>query len=131
MMEFRDRSSSEEGEAEDLDSVKALTAKLNLETRRPSYVEWRERLRSRAEGGGSGSGSVEASGETSTICGFSTMDQALEWLRSELVREALLLERKTRAHLHYLLQTLLHGSDSLCDLLPESRAMFNVKLLIL
>ncbi|XDV43232.1 hypothetical protein PO909_011748 [Leuciscus waleckii] len=28
----------------DLDSVKALTEKLKLQTRRPSYLEWKERL---------------------------------------------------------------------------------------
>uniref|UniRef100_A0AAR2KGJ2 Family with sequence similarity 167 member B n=2 Tax=Pygocentrus nattereri TaxID=42514 RepID=A0AAR2KGJ2_PYGNA len=78
-MEFKEFL-SDEGEPEDLDSVKALTAKLNLETRRPSYVEWRERLRSRAEGGGG----VEAADGASNVCGFDTIDEALEWLRSEL-----------------------------------------------
>ncbi|XP_022528380.2 protein FAM167A [Astyanax mexicanus] len=78
-MEFREHS-SDEGEPEDLDSVKALTAKLKLETRRPSYVEWRERLRSRA----AGEGREEPADGASTVCGFDTIDEALEWLRREL-----------------------------------------------
>ncbi|XP_072546659.1 LOW QUALITY PROTEIN: protein FAM167A [Salminus brasiliensis] len=78
-MEFKEHS-SDEGEPEDLDSVKALTAKLNLETRRPSYVEWRERPAQRA----AGEGRVEAADGASTVCGFDTIDEALEWLRREL-----------------------------------------------
>ncbi|XP_066538175.1 protein FAM167B [Hoplias malabaricus] len=81
-MEFR-TPISEEGEADDLDNVKALTAKLKLQTRRPSCVEWRERLESRAVG----QNRVDpepASGTRSDVCGFSTVDEALQWLRSEL-----------------------------------------------
>ncbi|KAI3367885.1 hypothetical protein L3Q82_026717, partial [Scortum barcoo] len=91
---------SSEGDAEDLDSVKALTEKLKLQTRRPSYLEWQERVQSRpwTEGGSAdGPGSV---GETLSvpatvrsesselvvrnICGFDTIDDALEFLRKEL-----------------------------------------------
>lgn len=65
-----------------MDSVKALTAKLQLQTRRPSYLEWTARVQSQAwrraqarpEPGGPGA-----------ICGFDSMDSALEWLRRELV----------------------------------------------
>ena len=72
----------EDEEEESLDSVKALTAKLQLQTRRPSYVEWTAQVQSQAwrraqarpEPGGPG-----------TICGFDSMDSALEWLRRELV----------------------------------------------
>lgn len=72
----------EEDEEESLDSVKALTAKLQLQTRRPSYLEWTARVQSRAwcraqarpKAGGPGS-----------ICGFDSVDSALEWLRQELV----------------------------------------------
>lgn len=72
----------EDEEAESLDSVKALTAKLQLQTRRPSYLEWTARVQSQAwrraqarpEPGGPGA-----------ICGFDSMDSALEWLRQELV----------------------------------------------
>ncbi|XP_055979447.1 protein FAM167B [Sorex fumeus] len=73
----------EEGkEAESLDSVKALTAKLQLQTRRPSYLEWTARVQSQAwrqpplQPGLGGPG---------TICGFASMDSALEWLRQELL----------------------------------------------
>ncbi|KAG8013564.1 hypothetical protein GBF38_022004 [Nibea albiflora] len=41
LKEFGDESS--EGDTEDLDNVKALTEKLKLQTRRPSYLEWQER----------------------------------------------------------------------------------------
>lgn len=72
----------ENKEAESLDSVKALTAKLQLQTRRPSYLEWTAQVQSQAwrrpplqlRPGGPG-----------TICGFPSMDSALEWLRQELV----------------------------------------------
>ena len=72
----------EDEEAENLDSVKALTAKLQLQTRRPSYLEWTARVQSQAwrraqarpKPGGPGA-----------ICGFDSMDSALEWLRRELV----------------------------------------------
>lgn len=72
----------EDKEEESLDSVKALTAKLQLQTRRPSYLEWTARVQSQAwrtaqarpEAGGPGA-----------ICGFDSMDSALEWLRRELV----------------------------------------------
>uniref|UniRef100_A0AC11EF37 Family with sequence similarity 167 member B n=1 Tax=Ovis aries TaxID=9940 RepID=A0AC11EF37_SHEEP len=76
----------EDEEAESLDSVKALTAKLQLQTRRPSYLEWTARVQSQAwrraqarpEPGGPGA-----------ICGFDSMDSALEWLRQELVSAVL------------------------------------------
>ncbi|KAG7226282.1 hypothetical protein INR49_003033 [Caranx melampygus] len=96
--EFGDESS--EGRAEDLDSVKALTEKLKLQTRRPSYLEWQERVQSRpwtescpAEDPGSGERVVSMPAvlrnENSelvvrNICGFDTIDDALEFLRKEL-----------------------------------------------
>ncbi|KAM5269590.1 protein FAM167B isoform 2-T2 [Hipposideros larvatus] len=75
----------EDEEEESLDSVKALTAKLQLQTRRPSYLEWTARVHSqawrraqaRSEPGGPGA-----------ICGFDSMDSALEWLRQELEMQA-------------------------------------------
>ncbi|XP_028995715.1 protein FAM167A [Betta splendens] len=90
---------SPEGDAEDLDSVKALTEKLKLQTRRPSYLEWQERVRSRSWkesepdavgcGGPVPSVPVLLRNEHSevvvrNICGFDTIDDALEFLRSEL-----------------------------------------------
>ncbi|XP_029349716.1 protein FAM167A [Echeneis naucrates] len=94
--EFENESS--EGRAEDLDSVKALTEKLKLQTRRPSYLEWQERVQS---GPWKESCSADAPGEhvlsmpallrndnsemvVRNICGFDTIDDALEFLRKEL-----------------------------------------------
>ncbi|XP_006895023.1 PREDICTED: protein FAM167B [Elephantulus edwardii] len=92
-------------EEESLDSLKALTAKLQLQTRRPSYLEWTARVQSqswrraqaRPETGGPGA-----------ICGFDSMNSALEWLRQEL-REMQVQDRqlagqllRLRAQLHRL-----------------------------
>ncbi|XP_071623699.1 protein FAM167B isoform X3 [Heliangelus exortis] len=73
-------------EEESLDSLKALTAKLKLQTRRPSYLEWEARVQgqpwcSRTPGGADQSPGDEWDGG---ICGFATMEAALEWLRTEL-----------------------------------------------
>lgn len=92
---------SSEGDAGDLDSVKALTEKLKLQTRRPSYLEWQERVESRpwregdpADSAGPGGQAVPAptilrDGNSElvvrNICGFDTIDDALEFLRKELV----------------------------------------------
>ncbi|KAM9354605.1 protein FAM167A isoform 2-T2 [Pholidichthys leucotaenia] len=99
MMDFRafgEDSSSSEGDSEDLDSVKALTEKLKLQTRRPSYLEWQERIRSRSWAERSDGSAPEdappdpAEGSTvpvpavRNICGFETIDDALEFLRKEL-----------------------------------------------
>ncbi|KAG7463192.1 hypothetical protein JOB18_015794 [Solea senegalensis] len=84
-----------EGNTEDLDSVKALTEKLKLQTRRPSYLEWQERLQSgpwkdNCAAGADGAGpAVILRNENSqlvvrNICGFDTIDDALEFLRKEL-----------------------------------------------
>lgn len=80
-------------EEESLASVKALTAKLKLQTRRPSYLEWEARVQgqpwgSRTPGGtrgteqGPGQPEDERDG---SVCGFATMEAALEWVRTELV----------------------------------------------
>lgn len=101
-MDFKESGDeSSEGDAEDLDNVKALTEKLKLQTRRPSYLEWQERVQSRpweeshsAEEPGSGEQAVSMPAilrnENSelvvrNICGFDTIDDALEFLRNELV----------------------------------------------
>ncbi|XP_062049211.1 protein FAM167B [Lepus europaeus] len=68
-------------EEESLDSVKALTAKLQLHTRRPSYLEWTARVQSQAWHGAQARPGPGASG---AICGFDSMDSALEWLRGQL-----------------------------------------------
>lgn len=72
----------EEDEEESLDSVKALTAKLQLQTRRPSYLEWTARVQSRAW---CRAQARPEPGRPGAICGFDSMDSALEWLRRELV----------------------------------------------
>ncbi|XP_051252406.1 protein FAM167A [Dicentrarchus labrax] len=95
---FGDESS--EGDTEDLDSVKALTEKLKLQTRRPSYLEWQERVQNRPwtdsyEAHSPDSGvqvvSLPATQRSESsevvvrnICGFETIDDALEFLRKEL-----------------------------------------------
>ncbi|XP_051725042.1 protein FAM167A [Ctenopharyngodon idella] len=102
VMEFRELGADEssEGDMEDLDSVKALTEKLKLQTRRPSYLEWKERLQARPwidatdSSNVSSPESVEKDTQLSddwkdgmpykNICGFDTIDDALQWLRNEL-----------------------------------------------
>lgn len=71
----------EDEEEESLDSLKALTAKLHLETRRPSYLEWTARVQSRTW---SGTQSRPRPGGAGAICGFNSVNSALEWLRQEL-----------------------------------------------
>ncbi|XP_030320176.1 protein FAM167B isoform X1 [Calypte anna] len=82
-------------EEESLDSLKALTAKLKLQTRRPSYLEWEARVqgqpwRSRTPGGADQGPGDEWDGG---ICGFATMEAALEWLRTELSQVGLCPDR--------------------------------------
>ncbi|XP_060061767.1 protein FAM167B isoform X3 [Erinaceus europaeus] len=71
----------EDEEEESLDSLKALTAKLQLQTRRPSYLEWTARIQSQAW---SRTQTKPGPGRAGAICGFDSMDSALEWLRQEL-----------------------------------------------
>ncbi|XP_030394934.1 protein FAM167B isoform X2 [Gopherus evgoodei] len=89
---------------ENLDSVKALTAKLKLQTRRPSYLEWKARVQSQSWRNGVKEGAIsslkeeqgrevflegtQADTPSRSICGFATMDDALEWLRKELEMQA-------------------------------------------
>lgn len=92
-MEFKELSDeSSEGDAEDLDSVKALTEKLKLQTRRPSYLEWQERVQSRPWAASAGRAAAPAGQREQepdlavrNICGFDTIDDALAFLRKELV----------------------------------------------
>ncbi|XP_038584438.1 protein FAM167A [Micropterus salmoides] len=95
---FEDESS--EGDTEDLDSLKALTEKLKLQTRRPSYLEWQERVQSRPWTESYSADSADSGGQVVSmpaavrnensevvvrnICGFDTIDDALEFLRKEL-----------------------------------------------
>lgn len=92
-------------------NLKALTEKLRLETRRPSYLEWKARLETesfRETGSGKGPIDVEPEGKAVTpkgtvvnsqriqcklpsgvLKGFGNIDEALSWLRRELVRHCL------------------------------------------
>lgn len=106
-----------------LRTLKALAEKLRLETRRPSYQEWRAQVEAQSsgrggitdaeakpQGSGQGSSSTssrggppaaggpqggstqsrEVSGDSGpasgTLKGFGNIDEALVWLRKELVR---------------------------------------------
>lgn len=92
---------------DDLTNLKALTEKLRLETRRPSYLEWKARLEvARFHEPGSGDGQVfqedperkEVTPKETEVCpdlfhsklssgvlkGFGNLDEALKWLRREL-----------------------------------------------
>lgn len=91
-------------EDESLDSVKALTAKLKLQTRRPSYLEWTAHVQSLPWKNAVKNGSLrtlkekpdgeadeegnQAQVALKSICGFPTIDEALQWLRMELVSAA-------------------------------------------
>lgn len=95
-----------------LRSLKALTEKLRLETRRPSYLEWQARLeeqawpfpRPAAEQGqcgeeepsppreprqhpppSEGASQDDATQPTGKLEGFENIDEAIAWLRKELV----------------------------------------------
>lgn len=92
-------------------NLKALTEKLRLETRRPSYLEWKARLEAESfgeSGNGKNPIQVEPEGKEVTpketvvksdviqckmpsgvLKGFGNIDEALSWLRRELVRHFL------------------------------------------
>lgn len=103
---------------DDLTNLKALTEKLRLETRRPSYLEWKARLEAaRFHEPGSGEGQVfqeeperkKVKPKETEVCPhpfhsklssgvlkeFGNLDEALTWLRRELVSQGLVsfLER--------------------------------------
>ena len=122
--EFGGDDTSSEGEPEDLDSVKALTEKLKLQTRRPSYAEWQERVQSKPwkedkKGCPEGDDSARAGEKEAVnvpvilrnenselvvrnICGFDTIDDALEFLRKELVSHAFWACKQGEIHLFQL-----------------------------
>lgn len=78
-----------------LRSLKALTEKLRLETRRPSYLEWQARLQgpgTRPVAPEDEDAPLDRSGpllprplSSSKLQGFQSVDEALGWLRRELV----------------------------------------------
>ncbi|XP_062891411.1 protein FAM167A [Mobula hypostoma] len=87
---------------DDLRQVKALTQKLKLQTRRPSFAEWKEKLQvqpwkgsgeSDHQPGAGGGSSVLSPGQKAgaridislhTICGFANIAEAVGWVRAEL-----------------------------------------------
>ncbi|XP_064254621.1 protein FAM167B [Passer domesticus] len=94
-------------EQENLESVKALAAKLKLQTRRPSYLEWEARVRGQRWGAPRSPGHPPQQ-QDGGVCGFATVEAALEWLRTEL-REMQALDQRLaqqlmrlRARLHRL-----------------------------
>ncbi|XP_063274910.1 protein FAM167B [Prinia subflava] len=101
-------------EEETLESLKALTAKLKLQTRRPSYLEWEARVRGQRWGGPGGTGGAQPGRghpqeqRDGGVCGFATLEAALEWLRTELramqALDQLLAQQllRLRARLHRL-----------------------------
>lgn len=80
----------EDGEddvAPDLESVKALAARLKLQTRRPSYHEWAQRVQARPWAKTKTVTQEKRDTPKNSVCGFSSVEEALEWLRKELVSE--------------------------------------------
>uniref|UniRef100_H2SJR7 Family with sequence similarity 167 member Ab n=1 Tax=Takifugu rubripes TaxID=31033 RepID=H2SJR7_TAKRU len=61
-------------------NLKALTEKLRLETRRPSYLEWKAQVEAASFKG------------KRTVGTFGNIDEALRWLRRELVRQHMRLQ---------------------------------------
>ncbi|NXO22998.1 F167A protein, partial [Cisticola juncidis] len=95
-------------EEETLESLKALTAKLKLQTRRPSYLEWEARGRGQRWGARSPPGTGGGQQRAGSFCGVATLEAALEWLRTELrdmqALDQLLAQQllRLRARLHRL-----------------------------
>lgn len=105
-------------------SLKALTEKLRLETRRPSYLEWKARLEAESvRESGTGKGLIQEEPEGKLVApkegavnsdviqcklpsgvmkGFGNIDEALSWLRRELVRHT-----HTHAYFFCILQKVL------------------------
>lgn len=157
-----DAASGEEGPAgaapppdDHLRSLKALTEKLRLETRRPSYLEWQARLeeqmwpfprpvagqRACVEEGPSGPPGAPrrhpqphgmASQDDGAPCagrleGFESIDEAIAWLRKELVSKWLSLqEAPEKMPFSLCLCLCLHPSVSLSlpHLCPSQRYIF-------
>lgn len=88
-------------------NLKALTEKLRLETRRPSYLEWKAQVEAASFGGTRTARALDqvdpAGGPKETVVNsdlfqgnlssgvqkpFGTIDEALRWLRRELVRQS-------------------------------------------
>ncbi|NXB47559.1 F167A protein, partial [Leucopsar rothschildi] len=120
-------------EQENLDSVKALTAKLKLQTRRPSYLEWEARVRGQRWGArtpGGTWGAPQSSGHPEEqqgggVCGFATMEAALEWLRTELACH----QHKERLDdATFGLEGCEEDSDLLCTIPPKAAFLLSTPL---
>uniref|UniRef100_A0A8C4WBZ5 Family with sequence similarity 167 member B n=1 Tax=Gopherus evgoodei TaxID=1825980 RepID=A0A8C4WBZ5_9SAUR len=126
---------------ENLDSVKALTAKLKLQTRRPSYLEWKARVQSQSWRNGVKEGAISSLKED--ICGFATMDDALEWLRKELqemqavdhqlARQLMRLrgqihQLKVEQVCHQHKEMLDNDTDLLCNIPPKAAFLLSTPL---
>ncbi|NXH38113.1 F167A protein, partial [Dicaeum eximium] len=89
-LEFKELGEEEpRWEEENLESLKALAAKLKLQTRRPSVLEWEARVRGQRWGAPSPGGAEQSPGHPQQqrdggVGGFATVEAALEWLRTEL-----------------------------------------------
>lgn len=104
-------------------TLKALTEKLRLETRRPSYLEWKARLEAESfKESGTRKGPIQVEPEEKRVAleetvvksdvircklpsgvlkGFGSIDEALSWLRRELVRHfkvVLVLQKKKKVY---------------------------------
>ncbi|XP_069744375.1 protein FAM167A isoform X2 [Narcine bancroftii] len=78
---FEDGPESPESQSDDhLRSLKALTQKLRLETRRPSYLEWKAKL----EGKDLESTKPLDDQGPADVNGFEDIDKTLTWLKKEL-----------------------------------------------
>ncbi|XP_021395060.2 protein FAM167B [Lonchura striata] len=82
-------------EEENLESLKALAARLQLQTRRPSYLEWQARLGGQRRGtpGAERSPGHPREQRDGAVRGFASVEAALEWLRTEL-REMQALDQR-------------------------------------
>ncbi|NWS48146.1 F167A protein, partial [Probosciger aterrimus] len=146
---------------ESLDRVKALTAKLKLQTRRLSYLEWEARVRGQpwsTQTPGGMRGAQKSTGPPEGqhdcgICGFTTMEAVLEWLRMELEEMQAMDQRlaqqlmRLRAQLHQLkveqachqhkemlddatfgLEGCEEDSDLLCSIPPKAAFLLSMPL---
>lgn len=94
--------------------LKALTEKLRLETRRPSYLEWKAQVEAASFGDTGTAGDLvqvdPVGGPEETVVNsdllqcnlpsggqktFGTIDEALRWLRRELVRQSFRLDLRS------------------------------------
>ncbi|XP_062450260.1 protein FAM167B [Rhea pennata] len=157
-LKFKELGEEEPGsDEESLDSVKALAAKLKLQTRRPSYLEWKARVQG-LEGAGGARGAERAPARPDEppaggLCGFASVEEALEWLRTELremqAADQLLARQlmRLRGQLHRLkveqachrhkemlddatfgLEGCEEDSDLLCNIPPKAAFLLSVPL---